>query len=84
MTYNTEHVWAIRGQPVSPSDEQWPIVVHDIHSKRLRYQHAPRYIALALGEFNGMARMTARWLPNENRWQLLDILPDMEGTACLK
>jgi hypothetical protein len=72
-------VWVIRGQPVDPSQDKWPVVVHDLHSKNLRCQYAPRDIALALGEFSGMSKMTARWCPNvgeRGEWQLLDFLPD--------
>lgn len=79
MTSSPEIVWAIRGEPFDPSQEIWPVTCHDLHSKRLRYQFAPRYIALALGEFGGMSKMTARWCPKagENgEWALIDLLPD--------
>jgi len=74
-----ETVWAIRGQPADPSQDEWPCTVHDLRSRRVRYQNVPRYIALALGEFNGMAKMSARWCPNvgdRGEWQLIDLLPD--------
>jgi len=76
---NAEIVWAIRGEPFDPSQENWPVTVHDLASKRLRFQFAPRYIALALGEFGGMSKMTGRWCPNvgdRGEWQLFDLLPD--------
>lgn len=79
-----EIVWAIRGQPFDPSQDHWPVVVHDMQSRRLRYQFAPRYIALALGEFNGMSKMRARWCPNigsSGEWQLIDLLPDSATEA---
>jgi hypothetical protein len=75
----SEIIWCIRGEPFDPSQENWPVVAHDLHSKRLRYQFAPRYIALALGEFGGMSKMSARWCPNvgdRGEWQLFDLLPD--------
>jgi hypothetical protein len=74
-----EIVWTIRGEPFDPQQDSWPVVVHDLHSRRVRYQHAPRYIGLALGEFNGMSKMLARWCPNvgdRGEWQLIDVLPD--------
>ena len=77
-------VWAIRGEPMDPSQDEWPCTVHDLRSRRLRYQTCPRYIALALGEFNGMAKMSARWCPNvgdKGEWALLDILPDSATEA---
>jgi hypothetical protein len=79
MTTPLEPVWVIRGQPADPSQDEWPVVAHDLQSRRLRYQMAPRYIALALGELSGMSKMSARWCPNDGkngRWQLVDILPD--------
>ena len=79
-----ECVWVIRGVPMDPAQEQWPVVVHDLRSYRLRYQFAPRTIALALSESNGMAKMSARWCPNvgdRGEWQLLDILPDSATEA---
>jgi hypothetical protein len=79
MTSEIEVVYAIRGEPFDPSQEQWPCTVHDLRSRRLRYQYVPRYIALALGEFNGLSKMSARWCPNvgdRGEWQLFDLLPD--------
>ena len=84
-----ETVWVIRGEPTDPSADEWPVTAHDLHSKRLRYQKAPRYVALALGEFGGMSKMSARWCPNvgdRGEWLLLDLLPDtaQEGAVCLR
>ena len=79
---DAEIIWAIRGEPFDPSQEIWPVTCHDLHSKRLRYQFAPRYIALALGEFNGMSKMSAIWHPNvgdRGEWQLFDLLPDNDN-----
>jgi hypothetical protein len=79
-----EPVWVIRGVPLDPAQESWPVVVHDLHSRRLRYQYAPRDIALALDEWNGMSKMTARWCPqvgDRGEWQLIDFLPDTATEA---
>lgn len=79
MTTQTEVVWAIKGQPVDPAQPMWPVTIHDLRSRRLRYQAAPREVLAPLFDMGGMAKYSAIWLSHEGsngRWQLIDVLPD--------
>jgi hypothetical protein len=79
MTSQTEVVWAIRGKSVDPSAPMQPVTVHDLRSRRCRYQTAPRDLLTPLMELGGMAKFSALWMSHEGengRWQLIDVLPD--------
>jgi hypothetical protein len=69
----------IKGHADDPSAPHLPVTVHDIESRRLRYQTAPRDALAPILNMGGMAKYSAIWRPEEGTnglWQLVDILPD--------
>jgi hypothetical protein len=79
MTTQTEVVWVIRGFPKDASAAHYPVTVHDLRSRRCRYQFAPFEVLAPLWERNGMAKFSAVWQSHEGhngRWQLIGVLPD--------
>lgn len=74
-----EIVWVHRGKPIDPDVPMWPATVHDLRSRRCRYQVVNKHLLFPLMETGGMAKFSAVWCPNagtNGRWQLIDVLPD--------
>lgn len=79
MTEKVECVWVIRGIPKDASAAHYPVTVHDLRSRRLRYQFAPFEVLAPLWEQNGIAKFRAVWKSHEGtngRWDLIDVLPN--------
>ena len=74
-----EPIWVIKGYPIDPAQPMWPCTVHDIDSRRVRYQMVPRDALMPILDRGGMATYAAIWWPDRGErgeWQLVDILPD--------
>lgn len=71
-----ERVRVIVGYPKEPDQHMIPVVVHDMASRRLRDQYAPRD-QLAVMNGDKMGEWMAIWLPTAERWTLIDYVSDM-------
>ena len=76
---NAEIVWVIRGFPENGDAAHYPVTVHDLRSRRVRYQFAPMSVIAPIWQSNGMAKFSAIWKSHEGtngRWELIDVLPE--------
>jgi hypothetical protein len=71
-----ERVRVIVGWAQEPDSRMVPVVVHDMESRRLKYQHAYRD-ELAVMNGDPMGEWMAYWLPTAERWALIDYVSDM-------
>lgn len=77
-TPSVERVRVIVGYPETPDARMVPVTVHDMDSRRLRYQHAPRG-QLAVMNGDQMGEWSAIWIERRREWALIDYLGDMRS-----
>lgn len=73
-----ERVRIIVGHPKEPDQKQIPVTVHDLESRRLRYQFAPRD-QLAVMNGDSLGEWTAIWSESRREWTLVEYLGDMRS-----
>ena len=73
-----ERVRIIVGTPKEPDQKQVPVTVHDMDSRRLRYQFAPRD-QLAVMNGDPLGEWTAIWSESRREWTLVEYLGDMRS-----
>lgn len=77
-TPSAERVRVIVGHPEDPASRMIPVTVHDLDSRRLKYQHAPRD-QLAVMNGDDLGEWTAYWSETRQQWTLVDYIGDMRA-----
>ena len=77
-SHDPERVRVQVGIPATPEQKQIPVVVHDMQSRRCKYQHAPRD---QLAAMNGdkLGEWSAIWSESRQTWTLVEYLGDMRS-----
>lgn len=71
-----ERVRVIVGYPQEPDQRTMPITIHDMQSRRCRFQSVHRD-QLEIMNGDKLGEWMAIWLPTAEQWTLIDYLGDM-------
>jgi len=71
-----ERVRVIVGHPKEPDQRMVPVTIHDLESRRCKFQRVPRD-QLAVMNGDKLGEWMAIWLPTAEQWTLIDFVGDM-------
>jgi hypothetical protein len=72
----SERVRVIVGWPDPDEPRMVPVTIHDMESRRCKFQRVPRD-QLAVMNGDKMGEWMAIWLPTAEQWTLIDFVGDM-------
>jgi hypothetical protein len=71
-----ERVRVIVGTPKEPEQRMVPVTIHDMESRRCKFQSVPRD-QLAVMNGDKLGEWMAIYLPTAEQWTLIDYVSDM-------
>ena len=77
-TLGGERVRVIVGHPENPDAKMVPATIHDLDSRRCKFQHVPRG-QLAVMNGDQMGEWSAIWMERRQEWALIEFLGDMRS-----